>query len=223
MDRPKQDRPRLADTLDDPMVAASLEDLSLSFASAEARDLAMALLNRFSDVTGTPSGEGILFWTSRDDFQAAVDDLDRFRFDVVFSQAERRGWIASLPQVAYRATLYHGKRERRAGSRFATDPGDFGAGRYLTDHRPTAERYGAVHAFAVDFRKAARVTRAARAEVCAMIDLFYRPIRGRDRLAGADRLRLDMRALGVEALVVDGYDCPDSHVTVVDYTAAPAD
>jgi hypothetical protein len=101
---------------------------------------------------------------------------------------------------------------------YASDPGDLGTGWYLTSCPATASNYGVVGTHQVHYEKAVR---ARGKDILDTIDLFYRTVRGRDRLAGADQMRADFLEVGVEAMVVRGYDSPGDHVTVVEFSSVP--
>ena len=212
----------LADSLPDPRVAASADRMTLCFASPDARKLAVSLLDYYRaeclahDAVGQDSAT-VLRWNDPGLFATAVDELDDCRFSIRFPATERQAWIATLPTGPYQATLFRGEREIR-NEGYASDPGDLGTGRYLTSCPTTAANYGVVTKHQVSY---ARAIQAHSRDIIGTIDLFYRTVRGNNRLAGADLMRADFLMAGLEALIVSGYDSPGDHVTVVEFTSLP--
>jgi hypothetical protein len=87
----------LADTLADSRVAASRDLMMMRFASSEALDLALSLLEYYQGHRSNAENSGIervgaasLRWTDREAFSLAVGELDDFQFKIRFPAAERR-------------------------------------------------------------------------------------------------------------------------------------
>jgi len=203
-------------------VLASLPRLELRFHDEDERALALDLLGRYArecvDGGACMAVDGhALRWTDRPLFELAISELEEGDFTVRFPKSERMAWINSLEVVPYSATLYRGERRVRPEG-FASDPGDLGTGRYLTTDEDTAAHYGPVGRHEVSYDQAVV---AECADIIRHVNIFYRPCRGVDRVGGADTMRADFLEAGIEALVVHGYDSPDGHYTVVEFTSEP--
>lgn len=158
-----------------------------------------------------------LTWGDLPAFRMGLGELGVRTCAIRFPKHERMSWIAGLDKKPFSGTLFRGERTVTPAG-FGSDPGDFGTGRYLTTSMPTAQRYGAVGAHKVDYTCAASGNTQ---DLAFMVDLFYRTCRGRDRLGGADTMRADFLEAGIQALLVPGYDSPDGHLTVVEFTSTP--
>ena len=206
--------------LPEPRVLADADALSLRFPDAASLELALGLLARWAP-DRMPEREdeacGTLGWDVADAFDEAREELDDLGFLVRFPRAQRLARLAALPVGPYAAVLLRGQRPMRQAG-YASDPGDLGCGRYLTSCPVTAATYGVVSEHRVAF---GRVAFATQGQASGLAGGLYRTCRGRDRVGGADTLRADFLSIGVEALVVDGYDCRPGHATVVDFTSAP--
>jgi len=203
-------------------VLASLSRLELRFHNGDECALALDLLRRYArecvgDGACETVDETILRWSDLTLFELAISELEEGDFTVRFPKAERAAWINSLATTAYSATLYRGERRVRPEG-FASDPGDMGTGRYLTTDVDTAAHYGPVGRHEVSYDRAVV---AECADIIRHVNIFYRPCRGVDRVGGADTMRADFLEAGIEALAVHGYDSPDGHYTVVEFTSEP--
>lgn len=195
----------------DPRVRASLSG-RLEFGSVRDAEAALALLAA-DGAHIVRHGPASLAPQSRDALAGAVDELEDHGFLVRFPRSERMAWIETLEVGPYEALLHRGERPLRP-SGWASDPGDMGSGRYLSTCPETAARYGTVSSGRVSHARAAFVDGRAEA---ATANLLYRTCRGADRAGGADTMRADFLASGVTAMVLDRYDSPPGHVTVVEY------
>lgn len=210
------------DDLDGIAVSASLEGFSLRFGDAAQAETALALFRRFSseltseNVLSQPDGATFSF-PDESVLLHAIDELESFDAVVRFPKEERLAWIASLDAEPWAGDLYRGERPIRSTG-YASDPGDLGTGRYFSSHWETAANYGPVAGHRVEFGSAVKLGPDL---VSKRLMLFYRTTRGLDRVGGADTMRSDFLESGIEGLVVDGYDSPKGHVTVVDFRSEP--
>ncbi len=200
-----------ADMPYDARIRASLSG-RLDLGCRAAADAAARLLG--ADGKGVArTGPTSLSVATRDGLAEAVDELEDHGFVVRFPRSERMAWIATLEAGPYAALLHRGERPLRP-SGWASDPGDMGSGRYLSTCPETAARYGTVSSRRVSHARAAFVDGRAEA---ATANLLYRTCRGADRAGGADTMRADFLAAGLTAMVIDRYDSPPGHMTVVEY------
>lgn len=197
-----------------------LADLSIACPDEQT---ARAILDAAQDenIEASLNGRSVVFKTLRD-LTKGVEEAEFVLGRAVASREdERMAWIASLPHGSFAGTLYRGERTLRAQG-YASDPGDLGAGRYFTSNKHTAKNYGTVGSHEVRFMNAALLMKAE--QMVSLLDhvmLFYRTIRGLNRLAGADQMRADMLKAGIEGLIVADYDSGKGHITVVDYRSRP--
>jgi len=203
-------------------VIASLDRLEMRFHDGDECALAFDLLRKYTaecvrDGACEQVDDVTLRWSDRELFELAIAEVEEGDFSVRFPKAERMAWIASLPVAPYAATLYRGERRLRAEG-YASDPGDLGTGRYLTTHEDTAAHYGPVGRHEVSY---GRAVVAECADIIRTVNVLYRTCRGIDRVGGADTMRADFLEAGIEALAVHGYDSPDGHRTIVEFTSEP--
>lgn len=200
------------------VVRASLAGFELRFRDAEARAAAWdALIDERSRRDASFDGADAIRWTDPKTFRMAIDELDGRGWRIRFGREERLAWVRSLDTAPYATTLYRGERALRQTG-YASDPGDLGTGRYLTTHRKTAALYGPVGAHRVAYERTAR---GDTREILRFVDFFYRTCKGKDRVGGADLMRADFLECGIEALLIDGYDSPEGHLTVVEFSSTP--
>ena len=203
-------------------VIASLDRLDLRFHDGDECALALDLLGKYAgecvrDGACEQVDDATLRWSDRKLFELALSEVEEGDFTVRFPKAERMAWIASLPVAPYAATLFRGERRVRPEG-YASDPGDLGTGRYLTTHEGTAAHYGPVGRHEVSY---GRAVVAECEDIIRTVNVIYRTCRGVDRVGGADTMRADFLEAGIEALVVHGYDSPDRHHTIVEFTSEP--
>ena len=116
--------------------------------------------------------------------------------------------------------VYRGERTPKEGEVFATDAGDLGAGKYYTDYKPVARMYAAAGGgtYKTTMLKFKSPLRLSSKEAIALTDK-YKTVTGKtveERLAGANKLKADLRAQGYDVLIVEGYETPKGYHTYVD-------
>lgn len=200
------------------LIVAGRSDLELRFRDGDARDAALLRLDDPRIVGSMELHEDrSILWSDPSAFRMAIDDLDQQGWRIRFPRAERHAWIAALDVAPFASTAFRGERALKQTG-YASDPGDLGTGRYLTTHRATAALYGPVGRHEISYARAAS---GETQSLLRAIDLFYRTCKGRDRVGGADLMRADFLECGIEALLINGYDSPEGHLTVVEFSSTP--
>ena len=125
--------------------------------------------------------------------------------------------LASRPS-GWTGKVFRGDRETRMSSKYATDPGDLGAGIYYTTSRSYAAAYAGKRGILSEKTINLENPLVLNSDEAVALASRYRTVEGKtieERILGANRMTADLQIKGYDGLVVHGYEGSKNTTTVV--------